>query len=58
MVTGRGSPAVSWSGHEWLAPRPHVDEVEVVLVVETRGPEHCGELIGALRAAGYTLAFG
>jgi len=26
--------------------------------VETRGPEHCGEVIGALRAAGYTLAFG
>jgi threonine dehydratase len=44
-------------GHERLAPRLHVDEVEVVLQVETRGPEHCGEVIGALRAAGYTLAF-
>jgi hypothetical protein len=31
--------------------------VEVVLRVETRGPEHCGEVIGALRAAGYILAF-
>ena len=29
-------------GHERLAPRLHVDEVEVVLQVETRGPEHCG----------------
>ena len=44
--------------HERLAPRLHVDEVEVVLQVETRGPEHCGEVIDALRAAGYTLAFG
>ncbi|MDQ2812334.1 MAG: threonine ammonia-lyase [Actinomycetota bacterium] len=44
-------------GHERLAPRLHVDEVEVVLQVETRGPEHCGDVIGALRAAGYTLAF-
>ena len=30
------------------------DEVEVVLQIETRGPEHGGEVIGA----GYTLAFG
>ena len=44
-------------GHERLAPRLHVNEVEVVLQVETRGPEHCGEVIGALRASGYTLAF-
>jgi threonine dehydratase len=34
------------------------DEVEVVLQVETRGPRNCEEVIGALRAAGYTLAFG
>src|ERR1700730_10097306 len=44
-------------GHERLAPRLHVDEVEVVVQVETRGPEHCAEVIGALRAAGYSLAF-
>jgi threonine dehydratase len=44
-------------GHERLAPRLHVDEVEVVLQVETRGPGHCGDVIDALRAAGYTLAF-
>jgi threonine dehydratase len=44
-------------GHERLGPRLHVDEAEVFLVVETRGPEHCEELIGALRSAGYTLAF-
>jgi threonine dehydratase len=43
--------------HERLGPRLHVDEAEVVLVVETRGPAHCEEVIGALRSAGYTLAF-
>jgi threonine dehydratase len=44
-------------GHERLGPRLHVDEAEVFLVVETRGPAHCEEMINALRAAGYTLAF-
>jgi threonine dehydratase len=44
--------------HERLAPRLHVDEAEVVLQVETRGPEHCADVISALRATGYTLAFG
>jgi len=44
-------------GHERLTPWLHVDEAEVVLQVETRGPEHCEEVIGGLRAAGYTLAF-
>jgi threonine dehydratase len=44
-------------GHERVGPRLHVDEAEVGLVLETRGPEHCDEVIGALRAAGYTLAF-
>ena len=44
-------------GWDRLAPRLDVYEVEVVLQIETRGPEHCGEVIGALRAAGYPLAF-
>jgi len=35
-----------------------VDEAEVILVVETRGPEHCDDVIGALRSARYTLPFG
>jgi hypothetical protein len=39
-------------------PRLHVDEAEVVPGVETRGPEHCDDVIGALRSAGYTLTFG
>jgi threonine dehydratase len=43
--------------HERLTPRLHVDEAEVVLQIETRGPEHCEEVISALRSAGYNLAF-
>jgi threonine dehydratase len=45
-------------GHGRLAPWLHVDEAEVFLVVETRGPAHCEEVISALRSTGYTLAFG
>ena len=51
-----GPTCLRW-GHERLGPRPHVDEAEVVLVVETRGPGHREEVIGALRSADYTLAF-
>jgi threonine dehydratase len=44
--------------HERVAPRLLVDEVEVLLQVETRGPAHSDEVIGQLRRAGYTLLFG
>ena len=43
--------------HERLAPRLRVDEVEVVLQMETRGPEHCEHVKEALRSAGYNLVF-
>ena len=43
--------------HERLAPSLLVDEVEVVLQVETRGPEHCEDVKTKLLAAGYTVAF-
>ena len=43
--------------HERLAPTLRVDEVEVVLQVETRGPEHCERVKEGLRAAGYDLSF-
>jgi threonine dehydratase len=43
--------------HERLAPGLLVDEVEVVLQVETRGPDHCHEVKAGLRAAGYQLSF-
>jgi threonine dehydratase len=43
--------------HERLAPGLFVDEVEVVLQVETRGPEHCEAVTSGLRAAGYAISF-
>jgi threonine dehydratase len=43
--------------HQRLGPGLRVDEVEVVLHVETRGPEHCEDVKAKLRAAGYTLDF-
>jgi threonine dehydratase len=43
--------------HVRTNPRLHVDEVEVALQLETRGPGHCDEVLSKLRAAGYTLAF-
>ena len=43
--------------HERLVPTLRVDEVEVVLQIETRGPEHCEDVKVKLRARGYTLAF-
>jgi threonine dehydratase len=43
--------------HERVTPGLHVDEVEVLLQVETRGPGHCDSVIGKLREAGYKLLF-
>ena len=37
--------------------RLNVDEAEVLLHLETRGPEHCDEVLGRLRREGYTLSF-
>ncbi|HEY3733317.1 MAG TPA: threonine ammonia-lyase [Streptosporangiaceae bacterium] len=44
--------------HERVSLRLHVDEVEVLLQLETRGPGHCDEVISRLRRSGYTLIFG
>jgi len=43
--------------HERFTPHLRVDEVEVLLQVETRGPRHCDSVIGQLRQAGYPLMF-
>jgi threonine dehydratase len=43
--------------HERLAPTLRVDEVEVVMQVETRGPAHCAHVTDTLRTAGYDLSF-
>ena len=44
--------------HEREGADLRVDEAEVMLQVETRGPEHCREVIGQLRAAGYEVSAG
>ena len=41
--------------HVRTDPRLGLDEVEVEVHLETKGPEHCTEVRGALRAAGYTI---
>ncbi len=44
-------------GHERVTAGLHVDEAEVMLQVETRGPDHCDSVVSQLRKAGYTLVF-
>ena len=41
--------------HVRTDPRLGLDEVEVELHLETKGPEHCTEVAATLRAAGYTV---
>lgn len=41
--------------HVRTGPKLHLDEVEVALQLETRGPGHCEEVLTRLRAAGYPL---
>jgi threonine dehydratase len=42
--------------HSRTGPKLHLGEVEVALSVETRGPDHCEELLAALRRAGRPLS--
>jgi threonine dehydratase len=55
-IAGMGANVLDIS-HDRLMPRLHMDEAEVVLQVETRGPEHSDELVAKLGASGYTLTF-
>jgi threonine dehydratase len=43
--------------HERIDARLHIDEVEILLQVETRGPDHSAEVVTTLERAGYSLAF-
>jgi threonine dehydratase len=43
--------------HVRISPKLHLDEVEVALQLETRGPDHCDEVLTRLRVAGYPLVF-
>jgi threonine dehydratase len=42
--------------HLRTGPKLHLDEVEVALQLETRGEQHCEELLAHLRASGYPLS--
>ena len=42
--------------HSRTAPKLALDEVEVMLTVETRGPSHREEVLGGLRGAGFTVS--
>jgi threonine dehydratase len=42
--------------HSRTGPKLHLDEVEVALQLETRGAQHCLDVLGHLRAAGYPLS--
>jgi len=55
-LAGLGANVIEVS-HERLAPGLRVDEVEVVLQIETRGPEHCEDVKAKLRAADYAVVF-
>jgi len=44
--------------HERVDSRLHLDEAEVLVHLETKGPGHCDEVLGALRRDGYKLFFG
>jgi threonine dehydratase len=43
--------------HVRTGPKLHLDEVEVALQLETRGPSHCDDVLARLRAVGYPLIF-
>ena len=55
-VAGLGASVVDVV-HERVAPRLGLEEVEILMQVETRGPAHSDEVIEHLHAAGYTLLF-
>jgi threonine dehydratase len=44
--------------HVRTGPRLRIDEVEIGLRLETQGPDHCQQVMAALRAEGYPLLFG
>lgn len=55
-VAGLGANVLEIS-HQRLAPSLRVDEAEVILQVETRGPEHCVDVKAKLQSAGYAPVF-
>ncbi|MDQ1684630.1 MAG: threonine dehydratase [Frankiaceae bacterium] len=41
--------------HVRTGPKLHLDEVEVAVQLETRGPDHCAAVLAWLRAVGYPI---
>ena len=41
--------------HERISPSLHLDEVEVHLQLETRGPQHAEQVLTRLRERGYRV---
>jgi threonine dehydratase len=44
--------------HERTATRLDLGQVEVFVVLETRGPDHAGSVVAALEQAGFTVTEG
>ena len=44
--------------HERTDTQLHIGEVEVFVVLETRGPDHADEVVAALSRAGYAVTHG
>jgi threonine dehydratase len=56
-VLGESGANVLDVEHLRTGAKLHLDEVEVSLQLETRGPQHCDEVLDRLRGAGYPLVF-
>ena len=54
-VLSRADANVLDISHVRTDPRLGLTEAEVELHLETKGPEHCASVLGALREAGYTV---
>jgi threonine dehydratase len=54
LVGVRGANVVDVA-HSRITGALPLGDVEVALVLETRGPEHCVELVEALRSAGHAV---
>ena len=57
LLAGSGANVLDVE-HLRTGPTLHLEEVEVALRLETKGPDHCDAVLGQLRRAGYPLVFG
>jgi threonine dehydratase len=57
LVAAQGANVLSVE-HSRTGSQLHLGEVEIALSAETRGEEHCEQLLEALREAGHTAIFG